>query len=237
VSSSSLCKKFEGAVSPIFVEAMEDGIDDPVEAWDVGEDHHGPSAASHFHEAAFNHVGGAQFLPQVLREGVEVEQVGQILLQASDQLGIGGLPGALKIAKGLSGLGQAGGLIDFLRVLLDPVMIASAHGVGDIAHFVHPAALMRHARVDRLEGGGQACTAIGDDQLQMPAPQPALIEVLQGPFPPRLALTPRPHKPQQLTLPVGPDAVSHQQQDPLWPKAPAHLDPHPIQEEVGPIVS
>jgi hypothetical protein len=87
-----LCKKFEGSVSPVFVEAVEDGIGDPVDALDVGKDDHGSGTASNLHKAAFKDVCGAQFLPQVLGESVEVEQVGQVLLQASDQRGIGGLP-------------------------------------------------------------------------------------------------------------------------------------------------
>jgi hypothetical protein len=40
VSSSSLCKKLEGAVAPILVEALEDGMDDAVDALDVGKDDH-----------------------------------------------------------------------------------------------------------------------------------------------------------------------------------------------------
>ena len=95
---------------------------------------------------------------------------------------------------------------------------------------------MRHGRVDRVQCGSEAVTAMGDDQPQMPTPQAAWIEALQGPFPPRLAVSPRAREPQQLALPVGPDALGHQQQEPLRAKARPHLDPYPIQKQVGPIL-
>jgi hypothetical protein len=46
--SSCLCKKAEGAVSPLapLVVAIEDGIDNPVDALDVDEADHGPGAAA-----------------------------------------------------------------------------------------------------------------------------------------------------------------------------------------------
>ena len=63
-------------VLPLFIEAIKDRIDDPVHALDVGEDHHGPGASAHFYKAALDSVGGAQLLPQVFGEGIEVEQFG-----------------------------------------------------------------------------------------------------------------------------------------------------------------
>ena len=41
-----MSKKFEGVAFPILVKAAEDRIDDPVNALDVGEDHHGSSTAA-----------------------------------------------------------------------------------------------------------------------------------------------------------------------------------------------
>ena len=63
VTSSSLCKKVEGAVFPFQVESLEDGVDDAVHAFDVDEADHGPGASAHFHEATLDDVGGAHFLP------------------------------------------------------------------------------------------------------------------------------------------------------------------------------
>jgi len=58
VAPSCLCKKLKGAVSPIFVEAVEDGINDSVHALDVGKHHHRSSPSSHLHEAALNGIDG-----------------------------------------------------------------------------------------------------------------------------------------------------------------------------------
>ena len=59
VMSSSLCKKAEGAIFPLLVEAMEDGVDDALDAEFVDEADHWPRSAAHFHEAAFDDIGGA----------------------------------------------------------------------------------------------------------------------------------------------------------------------------------
>ena len=126
MTSSSLCKKLQGVVLPFFVEAVENRIDDAVKALNVGKHHHRPGSTPRLHEAALDGIRGAQLLPEVLGEGKEVEQFGQILLQALDQAGIDGLPGALETAKGLAGLGQAPRLIDFLGVQLHLVVIAPA---------------------------------------------------------------------------------------------------------------
>jgi hypothetical protein len=42
---------------------------------------------------------------------------------------------------------------------------ATADALEEVAHLVHPAALMRHMWVDGLDGRGQTRTAIGDNQL------------------------------------------------------------------------
>jgi hypothetical protein len=86
--SSCLCKKAEGAVFPLLVEAMEDGVDDAFDAEFVDEADHGARAAAHFHEAAFDDVGGAQFAPQVLGQLKEGKQVGQILFEFAHHAGV-----------------------------------------------------------------------------------------------------------------------------------------------------
>jgi hypothetical protein len=76
--SSCVCKRAEGTVSPLlpFVVAIEDGIDDAVDAGHIDGADHGPGAASHLHEAALDDLGGAQLAPQVAREAEEREQFG-----------------------------------------------------------------------------------------------------------------------------------------------------------------
>ena len=71
-------------VLPIFAEAVEDRIDNPVDALHIRKHHHGPGSAPNLHEAALDGVSGAQLLPEVLGKVKEVEQFGQILLQAFD---------------------------------------------------------------------------------------------------------------------------------------------------------
>src|SRR5579875_2081562 len=68
--SSCLCKKAKDAVPPLmlFVVAIEDGIDNPVDAGGVDEAHHRSRAATNFHEAPLNDVGCAQRTPEVPRE-------------------------------------------------------------------------------------------------------------------------------------------------------------------------
>jgi hypothetical protein len=64
-----------------FLQAVEDSVDDAVHALDVDEADHGSRAAADFHEAAFDHVGGAQLAPEVPGEAEEAQQFGQVALQ------------------------------------------------------------------------------------------------------------------------------------------------------------
>ena len=64
----------------------EDGVDDAVHAFHVHKAHHGPSSVAHFHEAALDHVGGAQFMPQMSGKGEEQTAVrASLALSASPQ--------------------------------------------------------------------------------------------------------------------------------------------------------
>src|SRR5438445_7124986 len=67
VTSSSLCKEVEGAGFPFQIESLEDGVDDAVHTFYVHKAHHRSGSPSHFHEAALDHVGGAQFAPPSAR--------------------------------------------------------------------------------------------------------------------------------------------------------------------------
>ena len=44
-----MCKDAEGAVAPLVVEAVEDGVDDPVDALDIHQADQGPGAAADSH--------------------------------------------------------------------------------------------------------------------------------------------------------------------------------------------
>ena len=60
--SSCLCKNPEGAVFPFrfLIQAIEDGIDDPVDAGHIDKADHGSRAPADLHEAALDDVGGTQ---------------------------------------------------------------------------------------------------------------------------------------------------------------------------------
>jgi len=69
----------EGAGFPFPVESLEDGVDDAIHALDIYKTDHGPSPPPHFHDAALDDVGGAQFAPQVPGKSEERQQLGQVL--------------------------------------------------------------------------------------------------------------------------------------------------------------
>src|SRR5579875_3175815 len=140
VTSSCLCKYAEGAVFPFQIESLEDGVDDAVHGLHVDEANHGPGSSTHFDEAAFDDIGGAQLAPQVLGKTVEGQQVGQIAFQLPHHGGIFPAPAAAEDACGSFGLPSSLGKIDGLCIQLDGIMVALADLVQDVAHLVHPAA-------------------------------------------------------------------------------------------------
>jgi hypothetical protein len=66
VTSTSLCKKVEGAVFPLrlLVQAFEDGVDDPLDAAAGEEVALLLGAAAHFDKATLDHICGVQLAPQ-----------------------------------------------------------------------------------------------------------------------------------------------------------------------------
>ena len=114
VTSSCLCKKAEGAVFPLLVEAMEDGVDDAFDAEFVDEADHGSCSAAYFNETAFDDVSGAQLAPQVLGKSEEGEHLGQIALQLPHYGGIVRSPAAAESPRGSLCLTAAFGQINGL---------------------------------------------------------------------------------------------------------------------------
>ena len=91
-------------------------------------------------------------------------------------------------AKGGLGLATAVGAINRLRISFHRIITAAGHFLQDIAHLVHPAALMQRSRIDGRDRRRQLGTTVGDDQQQVLAAQLAAIQILQQPFPGALAL-------------------------------------------------
>ena len=75
VTSSCLCKKGEGAVLPLLVEVVKDGIDDSLDAGDVDEQYHGAGAAPDLTDVTvarqMSHVRGKRTLRQGNRRVAE----------------------------------------------------------------------------------------------------------------------------------------------------------------------
>src|SRR4026207_1670639 len=104
VTSSCLCKKLEGAIFPLLVEAVKDGKDDSVHTVNVGESHHGSSPSTDFDKTTFNDVGGPHGAPHRFRTIEEVQQFRKILLQPTHHAGVGLLPAESKALEGLTSL-------------------------------------------------------------------------------------------------------------------------------------
>src|SRR5271165_6615154 len=162
VMSSCLCKYGEGAGFPFQVESLEDGVDDAIHALDVHKAHHGPGAPPYFHEAALDHIGRPELAPQVAGKGEEGKQLGQVALQSPHHAAVVLPPAGAEATKGGFGVPTTCGQVDGLRPGLDFVVVGLAHFLQNIAHLVHPAALMPGSRIHRRDGCRQTRTAVGD---------------------------------------------------------------------------
>ena len=129
VMSSCLCKDSEGSVSPLplFVVAVEDGIDDSVHALNIDEADHGSRAAAHFDKASFDHDGRSQFLPKRPGEAEEGEQLGQVLLQLPHHPGVGAVPVGLEGTKRRLRLALAVRLINRVSFRFDRLVVPLPH--------------------------------------------------------------------------------------------------------------
>jgi hypothetical protein len=119
---------------PVLVETTENRIDDPVDAFDVGEDDYGPGAPTDFDEAALDNVGGTQLSPQVRRKRKEVQQFRQVLLQLPDRGRIAGSPVEAKSLEGTPRPSGIVGQVDLLRLGFDLGFIPPSHLFQDISH-------------------------------------------------------------------------------------------------------
>src|ERR1051326_8291919 len=99
------------------------------------------------------------------------------------------LPTYLELSECDSSLFMIGGLVNRLRHALEFFSIPLPRMLSEVAHLVHPAALMQHPRIHSLDRRGQSRTAISNDQLQPPAFDTAMIEIVEQPFPSQLTLT------------------------------------------------
>jgi hypothetical protein len=134
------------------------------------------------------------------------------------------------------GLASAFGSVDGLGIALHFLIVAFPHVLQNVPHLVHPAALMEHPRVDRRDRCCKSGTAIGDDQQQVFAPQPAPIQIPEQSFPGTLTLPVTAEKGQQLPRAVAPHPVSHQHLHPLPTARPTHPQTHAIQKQVRPFI-
>jgi hypothetical protein len=93
-----------------------------------------------------------------------------------------------------------------------------------------------HLRIHGLDRRRQASTAVGNDQSQGFALQPAPVQILEQGFPVRLALALAAQKRQQVTGAVAAHPIGHQHLHPLAPRRTPHPQTHPIQKQVGIVI-
>jgi hypothetical protein len=95
---------------------------------------------------------------------------------------------------------------------------------------MHPAALMAHPRVDRLDRSRQSRAAVGDDQQQLLALQPAAVKIFEQAFPVGLTLAPAAQKRQQVARAILAHPIGHQHMHPLAPRRTPHAQADPVQK-------
>jgi len=88
MASSRLSEDAEGAVAPLFVQAVENGIDDVVDALEIDKADHVQIVATDLHKAAFDTIDGA-FSLGAPREAEESQQLRQVFPQAAHHARIG----------------------------------------------------------------------------------------------------------------------------------------------------
>src|SRR5271165_6002386 len=146
-------------------------------------------------------------------------------------------PAGAEATKGGFGLPSTFGQIDGLRPGFDFLVVGLAHFLQNIAHLVHPAALVPgpgiHARYRRRQSG----TAVGDDQREVPALQPAPVQILQQSLPVRLTLSLAAQESQQMAGAVAPHPIGHQHLYPLASPRTPHPQAHTIQKQVRILVA
>ena len=109
--------------------------------------------------------------------GEETEQVIQVAFEAGYRARAAVLPFFAPQAEGALRFVAAARAIDG-RGFGDARAFLAQDFVGDIAQFVGPAELLRHARIDQRERGAQALAAVADDELQIFAGEPAQKKIL-----------------------------------------------------------
>jgi hypothetical protein len=151
-------------VFPVLVEAAENGINNSLHAFDIAEHHHGARAATHLDEAALDDVGGAKFASEVRRECEKVQQLRQILLQLPDHGRVARAPVKPKSFEGSARSGDVLGQVDFLSFSLDLRLISPANLLQNVAHLVHPAALVSEVPAQQKVGVPRRSVPRGEDE-------------------------------------------------------------------------
>jgi len=193
VMSSRLCKLAKSALRPFQVKPVKNRKDNPLDTLHVHETDHGPRPPTHFDETPLNHIRRPQCPPEGAWALEECQQLWQVPQQPHDELRIRVPPPTREDLSMRDGRRLTRRPINGLGVRLHRGVIPSSGPAQQIAELLDPPALMRHARIDRLEGGGQARTAIartaiGHDQLPMTSYQAPPIELMEQAFPRPLAL-------------------------------------------------
>src|SRR5439155_18743486 len=117
------------------------------------------------------------------------------------------MPAPAEGTKGSFGRNSAVGAIDGLGSGFHLVVVPLPRFFQNVAHLVDPAALLPHPRIEGANRRRQAGAAVGENQSQRSALQPAPIEILEQGLPVGLAFALAAQKRQQMSAAVLPNAV------------------------------
>ena len=138
-------------VLPLLVEVVKDGINDSLDTGDIDEQDHRSGATPDLDEAALDGIGRAQLAPQRLGQFKERQQFGQFAFQPAHQGWIERPPVEAELSEGAASLGDVAGPVDTLGIAFHSGLVAAPHAVAQIAHLVHPAALMTRPWIDGFD--------------------------------------------------------------------------------------
>jgi len=234
--SRDLCKLPKGARAPLQVKSVKDRENNPLHALRIHKTHHRSGPPSHFDEAPLNHIGRPELAPEGPRALEEREQLGQIPEQPRHELRVGLPPPTGEGLRLGHRLGATRRLIDRLGIRLHRRVIPPPGRAQQIPKLVDPTALMGHAGIDRLECRGQPGTAIGHHEVELPPLEASSIQIHQQSFPRRLALPRAPRKGQQLSRPIAPHSVGHQELDSLAAAWSSHSETDAIEKQIPPVI-
>jgi len=155
---------------------MDNRVDDPITAGNVGETGHRSSAPADFAKGPFNRIGRSDPPPIERGHGVEGEEGFPVAQETGHRLRRGALPGLDPVAQRALGRMAIGRQIDAAGQVQTGVPVADPQVRRDIAEDMDPAGLAGDVGIDERQRRMEAAMAISGDQPQGSAEQAAARE-------------------------------------------------------------